>query len=91
MVDIYMDFIWSKPQRIECYLLAVHTANSICMESKKKNITKREMEAPKGKHRACMVSRVANLSATHIEFMEIYANTINSEHYSILDNVLMVK
>lgn len=73
------------------YLLAVHTANSICIESKKKNITNREMEAPKGKHRACMVSRVANLSATHIEFMEIYANTINSGYYSLLDKVLMIK
>lgn len=43
-------------------LLAVQTANSSCIESKKKNIINREMEAPKGKHRACIVSNVANLS-----------------------------
>lgn len=41
-------------------LLAVHTANNICMESKKKNITSSEMEAPRGRHNACVVSRVAN-------------------------------
>lgn len=41
------------------HLLAVHTANSICMESKKKNITSREIEAPSGKHNACVVSKVA--------------------------------
>lgn len=39
--------------------LAVQTANSICIESKKKNITRSEIEAPSGKHNACVVSRVA--------------------------------
>lgn len=39
-------------------LLAVHIANSICMESKKKNITNSDIEAPKGKHNACIVSKV---------------------------------
>lgn len=45
------------------YSLAVQTANSICMESKKKNITSNEMDAPKGRHNACIVSNVANLPA----------------------------
>lgn len=49
------------------YSLAVQTANSICIESKKKNMTSKDMEAPSGKHRACIVSNVANLSATHIK------------------------
>lgn len=39
--------------------LAVQTAKSICMESKKKNMTRREMDAPNGRHNACVVSRVA--------------------------------
>lgn len=43
------------------YLLAVQTANNICIESKKKNITSNEMDAPSGRHRACIVSSVANL------------------------------
>lgn len=41
-------------------LLAVQTANNICIESKKKNITRRETDAPSGKHSACVVSKVAN-------------------------------
>ena len=41
------------------HLLAVHTANNICMESKKKNITSSDTEAPSGKHSACVVSNVA--------------------------------
>ena len=41
-----------------CDLLAVQIANNICMESKKKNITSSEMDAPKGRHNACIVSRV---------------------------------
>jgi hypothetical protein len=40
------------------HLLAVQIANNICIESKKKNITSREIDAPKGKHNACIVSRV---------------------------------
>lgn len=39
-------------------LLAVHIANNICIESKKKNITSNETDAPNGKQRACIVSRV---------------------------------
>lgn len=46
------------------YLLAVQTANSNCIESKKKNIMSSDMEAPSGRHSACIVSSVANLSAT---------------------------
>lgn len=33
-------------------------ANSICIESKKKNITNNDMDAPKGRHNACIVSNV---------------------------------
>jgi hypothetical protein len=40
------------------HLLAVQIANNICIESKKKNITSRDIDAPKGKHNACIVSRV---------------------------------
>jgi len=39
-------------------LLAVHIANNICIESKKKNITNSDIEAPRGKHKACIVSNV---------------------------------
>lgn len=44
--------------------LAVQTAKSNCIESKKKNITNNETEAPSGKHNACIVSSVANLPKT---------------------------
>lgn len=44
------------------YLLAVQTANSICIESKKKNMMSSETEAPNGRQSACIVSSVANLS-----------------------------
>lgn len=33
-------------------------ANKVCMESKKKNMTRRETEAPRGRQRACIVSKV---------------------------------
>ena len=39
-------------------MTAVQEAKSICMESKKKNMTRREMEAPSGRHMACRESRV---------------------------------
>merc|ERR1711899_78106 len=39
-------------------ITAVHIANNICMESKKKNITNNEIDAPKGKHIACNESKV---------------------------------
>ena len=39
-------------------IMAVQMANNICIESKKKNMTKRETEAPRGKHMAWMESRV---------------------------------
>lgn len=39
-------------------LLAVQMAKSICIESKKKNMTSSEMDAPRGRHSACMVSNV---------------------------------
>lgn len=38
--------------------LAVLIANNICIESKKKNITNSDIEAPSGKHNACIVSKV---------------------------------
>lgn len=40
------------------HLLAVQNANNIDNESKKKNIIKREIDAPKGKQSACIVSSV---------------------------------
>jgi hypothetical protein len=33
-------------------IIAVHTVKSICIESKKKNITRSEIDAPSGKQRA---------------------------------------
>ena len=39
-------------------MTAVHIANSICIESKKKNMTNNEIEAPRGKHIACKESKV---------------------------------
>lgn len=58
-----LNYIPSNKKKVSWDLLAVHTAKSICIESKKKNITSRDTEAPKGKHSACIVSSVANLSA----------------------------
>lgn len=43
------------------YLLAVQIAKSICMESKKKNMTSSDTLAPSGRHSACMVSSVWTL------------------------------
>ena len=48
----------SRKARATVAMTAVQMAKSICIESKKKNITKREMEAPKGRHIACKESRV---------------------------------
>ena len=45
-------------QRQEMDLLAVQMANTSCIESKKKNMTRREMEAPMGRKRACVESNV---------------------------------
>ena len=39
-------------------MTAVQIANSICIESKKKNMTSKDIEAPNGRHIACMESRV---------------------------------
>ena len=39
-------------------MTAVQEAKSICMESKKKNMTRREMDAPSGRHMAWRESRV---------------------------------
>ena len=36
-------------------------SNLTCMESKKKNMMRRETEAPKGRHIACTLSRVVTL------------------------------
>lgn len=48
-------------------LLAVHTANNICIESKKKNITSNEIDAPSGRQSACVASSVANPESTNSE------------------------
>lgn len=42
-------------------IIAVHTANNICIESKKKNMMRRDTDAPRGRHNACIVSRVCTL------------------------------
>ena len=39
-------------------ITAVQIANNICIESKKKNMTSKDIEAPNGRHIACMESRV---------------------------------
>lgn len=52
----------SHKENSPSYLLAVQTAKSICIESKKKNMTSSDTDAPSGRQRACIVSNVANLS-----------------------------
>ena len=47
-----------RKARATVAITAVQIANSICMESKKKNITSKETEAPNGKHMACKESSV---------------------------------
>lgn len=47
---------WNNKRKI--HVLAVHIAKSICIESKKKNMTSKDIEAPKGRHKAWIVSRV---------------------------------
>ena len=39
-------------------MTAVQMAKSICIESKKKNMTSSDIEAPNGRHIACIESRV---------------------------------
>ena len=39
-------------------MTAVQMANSICIESKKKNMTSNDIEAPSGRHIACIESNV---------------------------------
>jgi hypothetical protein len=50
--------VQSGKRRLGVGLLAVQMAKSICIESKKKNMTSSEMDAPRGRHSACMVSSV---------------------------------
>lgn len=40
----------SRKARATVAMTAVHEAKSICIESKKKNMTSKEMEAPNGRH-----------------------------------------
>ena len=42
-------------------ITAVQTANRSCIESKKKNMMRREREAPRGRHMACRLSMVVTL------------------------------
>ena len=44
-------------------ITAVHTANNSCIESKKKNIMRRESDAPKGRHMAWRLSIVVTLDS----------------------------
>ena len=39
-------------------MTAVQIANNICIESKKKNMTSNDIEAPNGRHIACIESSV---------------------------------
>ena len=39
-------------------ITAVQIANNICIESKKKNMTSKDIEAPNGRHIACIESSV---------------------------------
>ena len=48
----------SRKARATVAMTAVQLAKSICMESKKKNITRSEMDAPNGRHMACNESKV---------------------------------
>jgi hypothetical protein len=50
-----------RKARATVAITAVHTANSSCIESKKKNMMRRETEAPSGRHMACTLSRVVTL------------------------------
>lgn len=59
---IYWHMGRSKNANATVAIIAVHTANSICIESKKKNITNNDTDAPNGRQSACIVSNVANLS-----------------------------
>lgn len=54
----------SKNASATVAMIAVQTANNICIESKKKNITNNDTDAPSGRQRACIVSNVANLSVS---------------------------
>lgn len=58
-------------------LLAVHIANNICIESKKKNMTNSDIEAPSGRHNACIVSNVW----TSIKYRKFKHNIINNYKY----------
>lgn len=49
----------NENNKMSVNLLAVQTAKSICIESKKKNMTRSETDAPNGKQIACVVSSVA--------------------------------
>lgn len=60
--NIYWHIGRSKNANATVAMIAVHTANSICIESKKKNITSSDTDAPNGRQSACIVSNVANLS-----------------------------
>lgn len=60
--NIYWHIGSSKNANATVAIIAVHTANSICIESKKKNITNNDTDAPNGRQSACIVSNVANLS-----------------------------
>merc|ERR1719471_1261300 len=44
-------------------ITAVHTANSSCVESKKKNMMRSEKDAPSGRHIACKLSSVVTLDS----------------------------
>lgn len=59
------------------YSPAVHIAKSICIESKKKNMTRSEMEAPSGRHSACIVSKVCTSRPNVADFNVILGHIMD--------------
>ena len=62
IVDSYLRKYWAigsnKNAIATVAITAVHNANTICIDSKKKNIMSNEIEAPNGRQRACHESKV---------------------------------
>ena len=48
----------SRNAKATVAITAVQIANNICIESKKKNMTSKDIEAPNGRHIACIESSV---------------------------------
>ena len=62
-------------------MTAVHIANSICIESKKKNMTNNEIEAPRGKHIACKESKVCMPEIKSKSIIGFLVATLDTSRY----------